>query len=60
DLLSDGERATRFGEAGRDRARAEFSIDRLVNDTVSLYRELHDRARSGTDGRRVTDRGRAL
>ncbi|MCZ6694905.1 MAG: glycosyltransferase [Acidobacteria bacterium] len=60
DLLSDGERAARFGEAGRDRARAEFSIDRLVNDTAALYRELHDRTRSGTDGRRVTDRGRAL
>ncbi len=60
DLLADGERAARFGEAGRERVRAEFSIDRLVNDTASLYRELHDRARRATDGRRTAGGGRVL
>lgn len=58
EILSDGERAARFGAAGRQRARADFSIDRMVNDTVALYRELLERAPSATNGRRADGRGR--
>lgn len=39
-LLNDGEMARRMGEAGRNRVRDEFSIDRMVQRHASLYREL--------------------
>jgi len=39
-LLGDPERRARFGRAGRARALSEFGIDRLVDDTAGLYRDL--------------------
>lgn len=39
-ILSDPERARRYGEAGRARVVAEFGIDRLVDETVALYHGL--------------------
>ncbi len=42
EILTDPERAARLGEAGRRRAREEFCIDRLVEATAALYRDLHD------------------
>jgi glycosyltransferase involved in cell wall biosynthesis len=32
--------AHQFGEAGRERLRRQFSIDKMVGDTELLYREL--------------------
>ena len=40
ELLLDGARRRRFGEAGRDRARHLFSEQRLVQETAELYRSL--------------------
>jgi glycosyltransferase involved in cell wall biosynthesis len=37
-LLADPERARRLGEAGRERARAEFSVARMVERTLEVYR----------------------
>jgi glycosyltransferase involved in cell wall biosynthesis len=42
--------ATRFGEAGRERLRRHFSIDKMVGDTELLYRELMDERTSRRDG----------
>jgi glycosyltransferase involved in cell wall biosynthesis len=43
--------ATRFGEAGRERLRRQFSIEKMVGDTELLYRELvDDRAATKRDG----------
>jgi glycosyltransferase involved in cell wall biosynthesis len=39
-VARDPERARRMGEAGRERLRAQFSIDKMVGDTELLYREL--------------------
>jgi glycosyltransferase involved in cell wall biosynthesis len=39
-LASDAELARRMGEAGRERLRQHFSIDKMVGDTEMLYREL--------------------
>jgi glycosyltransferase involved in cell wall biosynthesis len=39
-LAHDGERARAFGEAGRERLRKRFSIEKMVGDTELLYREL--------------------
>ena len=39
-LLADPERARRLGEAGRERARAEFSVARMVERTLAVYRGL--------------------
>jgi glycosyltransferase involved in cell wall biosynthesis len=39
-LAHDSERARRYGEAGRERLRTQFSIDKMVGDTELLYREL--------------------
>jgi glycosyltransferase involved in cell wall biosynthesis len=44
-ILGDPDRAARLGAAGRERARREFHIDRLVRQTASLYRERLDAAR---------------
>ena len=40
ELAHDPERAQRLGEAGRDRLRQQFSIEKMVGDTELLYREL--------------------
>jgi glycosyltransferase involved in cell wall biosynthesis len=39
-LAHDSEQARRYGEAGRERLRRQFSIDKMVGDTELLYREL--------------------
>lgn len=45
-LANDPQLATQLGEAGRERLRCHFSIDKMVGDTELLYRELlEDRAR---------------
>jgi glycosyltransferase involved in cell wall biosynthesis len=38
--------ATRFGEAGRQRLRQHFSIEKMVGDTELLYRELVEERRA--------------
>lgn len=39
-LMEDAEGRRRMGEAGRERARAHFSIERTVRETERLYEEL--------------------
>lgn len=39
-LLDDPELAATMGRAGRDRVREEFSVERMVEKTVSAYREV--------------------
>jgi glycosyltransferase involved in cell wall biosynthesis len=39
-LARDAARAKRMGEAGRERLRRQFSIEKMVGDTETLYREL--------------------
>jgi glycosyltransferase involved in cell wall biosynthesis len=41
-ILNDGELRRRFGQRGRERARATFSLDRLVRDIDALYRRLQE------------------
>jgi glycosyltransferase involved in cell wall biosynthesis len=41
-LAHDPDLARRLGEAGRERLRRSFSIDKMVGDTELLYRELVD------------------
>jgi len=38
-LLSDPERSRRLGAAGRARARAEFSVARMIERTLAVYRD---------------------
>jgi glycosyltransferase involved in cell wall biosynthesis len=40
ELLRDRDRARRMGQAGRERARERFTLDRLVGDVEALYDEL--------------------
>ena len=40
ELLTDRARATALGEAGRQRARAEFSVGRMAERTLALYDEV--------------------
>jgi glycosyltransferase involved in cell wall biosynthesis len=42
EVVADGEPdlARQFGEAGRERVRRQFSIEKMVGDTELLYREL--------------------
>ena len=37
-LLDDTERSTALGTAGRERAHREFSVDRMTDRTVAVYR----------------------
>ncbi len=47
DLAHDPERARQLGEAGRQRLRQHFSVEKMAGDTELLYRELLDaRART--------------
>jgi glycosyltransferase involved in cell wall biosynthesis len=39
-LLADPQRAARMGAAGHDRARSEFSVARMTERTIELYREV--------------------
>jgi glycosyltransferase involved in cell wall biosynthesis len=46
ELAHDAGRARQLGEAGRQRLRQRFSIEKMVGDTELLYRELvEERAR---------------
>ena len=38
-LLADSGLRTRLGEAGRERARTEFSVARMAEQTLDVYRE---------------------
>ena len=40
DLADQPALAQQFGEAGQERLRRQFSIDKMVGDTELLYREL--------------------
>jgi glycosyltransferase involved in cell wall biosynthesis len=40
DLLSHPERARSMGDAARHRVRTEFSVDRMVEGNISVYREV--------------------
>jgi glycosyltransferase involved in cell wall biosynthesis len=39
-LLEDEELRRRFGEAGRERARAEFSVERMARRTLDVYEAI--------------------
>jgi glycosyltransferase involved in cell wall biosynthesis len=45
-VLADRELARSFGTAGRDRARAEFSVDRMAARTLAVYERVLARAPS--------------
>jgi glycosyltransferase involved in cell wall biosynthesis len=49
-LLRDPDLATRLGEAGRARLEENFDIERLVEETAALYRELLARRRVAASG----------
>jgi glycosyltransferase involved in cell wall biosynthesis len=58
-LAASPELAKRFGEAGRERVRRDFSIEKMVGDTELLYRELLEersasRAETSRSGRTST------
>jgi glycosyltransferase involved in cell wall biosynthesis len=42
ELADQPEKAARLGEAGRERLRRQFSLEKMVGDTELLYRELLD------------------
>jgi len=51
ELAHDPARARELGEAGRERLRQHFSIEKMVGDTELLYRELlEERGRSVAAG----------
>jgi len=52
-LLGDADLRRRFGEAGRARVRAEFSLDAVVARTLDLYRELEPEAFGQDAGHRA-------
>ncbi len=39
-LLQDRERAEAMGQAGRERVEKHFSVERMVQETETLYEEL--------------------
>ena len=39
ELLADPERARRLGAAGLERARSEFSVARMTERTIGVYRQ---------------------
>lgn len=41
-ILADADLARRLGEAGRERMRTEFSVERMVNRHADLYRQVVD------------------
>jgi glycosyltransferase involved in cell wall biosynthesis len=45
ELADQPEVAARMGEAGRERLRRQFSVEKMVGDTELLYRELFDERR---------------
>jgi len=44
-LAGEPDLARRLGEAGRERLRLHFSVDKMVADTELLYRELVEASR---------------
>ena len=55
ELAHDPERARRLGEAGRQRLRQQFSIEKMVGDTELLYRELvEERGRARYDNNSIS------
>jgi len=43
-LAADPERSRRFGVAGRRRVEAVFGLDRMIDETLAVYRKCADRA----------------
>ena len=54
DLLQDDTKRRAFGAAGRERARAAFNADRMVEETAAVYAEVVARTGSGPRQRRRT------
>ena len=50
ELLKDPDRRARMGEAGLARARAHFTADRMVDDTLAAYEAAVGRPRAGGNG----------
>ena len=44
ELARDGERRERMGAAGRERVRAAFGLERMIEETLSLYRGVLEHA----------------
>jgi glycosyltransferase involved in cell wall biosynthesis len=55
-LAKDRSQALRLGEGGRERVRAQFSLEKMVGDTELLYRELVEERSSARSEQR--ERGR--
>jgi glycosyltransferase involved in cell wall biosynthesis len=55
-LAADPALAQRLGEAGRERLRREFSIEKMVGDTETLYRELLEERSREADGQATSSR----
>jgi glycosyltransferase involved in cell wall biosynthesis len=52
ELLRDAAKRRAFGAAGRERARAAFGADRMVDETAAVYADVLARTRSGPRQRR--------
>ncbi len=50
ELAEQPSEAARFGEAGRERLRRQFSVEKMVGDTELLYRELLEERGLGLTG----------
>jgi glycosyltransferase involved in cell wall biosynthesis len=53
-LLTNPERRARMGAAALERARAHFTVERMVEETAAVYERLFRRKEEG--GRRKVDR----